>query len=274
MARSKRSDYILGVNRGELERLKFQNEVWKEYTNKFFDRLNVSEGWKVLDAGSGPGFTAMDLLKRVGDSGEVTILEPAEYYLNYFKNYCAENRITNAKYICGTVESSELPRNYYNLIFARWVIGFVPDAGLFLDKLLQALAPGGIVAFQDYVYEGLAIYPRGGAFERMPQAVRSYWRLEGGDPYVAARLPKMFKNRGVKLIDFTPIIRCGNPDSPVYEWAHSFFQVHTQVMADHGVISQELADEMLRDWLEHRNDTDSIFFSPIVVDVAGRSEEI
>jgi hypothetical protein len=41
-------------------------------------------------------------------------------------------------------------------------------------------------------------------------------------------------------------------------------------MADKGVISRKLADEMLADWIEHRKHPDSIFFSPIVVDVAGR----
>jgi ubiquinone/menaquinone biosynthesis C-methylase UbiE len=144
--------------------------VWKEYTNKFFERLNIKKGWKILDVGSGPGFAAMDLLRMVGNSGEVSILEPAEYYLNYFKEYCSKNKISNTKYFRGTVENYELPKSYFNLIFARWVIGFVPDADLFLDKLVQALAPGGIIAFQDYAYDGLAIYPRGGAFEKMPDA--------------------------------------------------------------------------------------------------------
>jgi SAM-dependent methyltransferase len=265
-----KDEYILGVNENELDRLKFQHNVWKEYTDKFFERLNIKKGWKALDAGSGPGFAAMDLLERVGDSGEVTILEPAEYYLNYFKEYCVKNKISNAKCIHGTVESSQLPQSYYNLIFARWVIGFVPDPELFLDKLVPALAPGGIIGFQDYAYEALAIYPRGGAFEKMPDAIRAYWRLEGGDPYIATRLPKMFKDRGIRLIDFTPLSRAGNPDSLVYEWAHRFFKVHIQVMADKGIITQQLADEMLADWIEHRNNPDSIFFSPIVVDAAGR----
>jgi SAM-dependent methyltransferase len=264
------SEYILGINKYELDRLEFQHIVWNEYTNKFFNRLKIQKGWKILDVGSGPGFVARDLLDRTGSTGEVTILEPAEYYLNYFKEYCSENNISTARYILGTAEKAEIPENYYDLIFARWVIGFVPDPDLFLDRLVNALSPGGIVAFQDYVYEGLAVYPRGGAFEKIPDAVRAFWRLEGGDPYIAAKLPKMFKDRNIELIDYTPISRAGNSKSPVYEWGHRFFNVYIQVMADKGIINQKLADEMLADWLEHRSNPDSIFFSPIVVDVAGR----
>jgi len=270
MKKNKNSEYVLGINEYELDRLEFQHRVWKEYTDKFFDRLKVGKGWKILDVGSGPGFVAMDLLERTGSHGQVTVLEPAEYYLNYFKEYCSMKNFSNAEYILGTAENSILPGNYYDFIFARWVIGFVPDPGLFLDKLVAALAPGGIIAFQDYVYEGLAVYPGGGAFEKAADAVRAYWRLEGGDPYIAAKLPKMFRDRGIELIDFTPICRAGNPESPVYKWAHSFFKVHIQVMADKGIFTQKIADEMLADWLEHRKHPDSIFFSPIVVDAAGR----
>ena len=69
---------------------------------------------------------------------------------------------------------------------ARWVIGFVPDPVKFLNKLVFALRPGGIIALQDYVYEGLSLYPRGGAFEGMADAVRAYWRSGGGDPFMVA----------------------------------------------------------------------------------------
>ena len=146
------SEYVLGVNEYELERLKFQNGVWKEYTNKFFDRLNIKKGCRVLDVGAGPGFVAIDLLESTGNSGEVTILEPADYYLNYFKEYCAKNKISNTKYIQGTVESSELPKNYYDFIFARWVIGFVPDAELFLDKLVRRAG-----ARRNHCFSGLCL---------------------------------------------------------------------------------------------------------------------
>ena len=69
-------DYLLGINQTELERLRFQHGVWSSVTNKLFDRIGVKQGWKCLDVGAGPGFVAMDLRERVGESGGVTALEP------------------------------------------------------------------------------------------------------------------------------------------------------------------------------------------------------
>ena len=165
-------DYLLGVNQTELDRLRFQQSVWGHVTNKFFDRLNVRQGWKCLDVGSGPGFVAMDLRERVGAAGEITALEPSRFYLEWFEKECHGRGWTNMKFINGTAETAELPERYYDFIFARWVIGFVPDPGTFLRQIARALRPGGVIAIQDYIYEALSLFPRGGAFEGMADAVR------------------------------------------------------------------------------------------------------
>jgi hypothetical protein len=53
------------------------------------------------------------------------------------------------------------------------------------------------------------------------------------------------------------------------EWAHRFFTVHTQHMVEKKLITQEEGDAVVADWNSHRADPDALFFSPIVVDVAG-----
>jgi hypothetical protein len=53
------------------------------------------------------------------------------------------------------------------------------------------------------------------------------------------------------------------------EWAHRFFSTHTQMMVEKGIIPQKEADAMLADWDAHRQNPDALFFSPLVVDVAG-----
>ena len=270
MMKDKDKDYILGANETELRRLKFQHDVWKDTTLKFWDKLGIEKGWKVLDAGSGPGFAAFDLGAIVGSTGEVTALEQSAVFIEYYKNECAVKKLDNCKFIHSSVENSALPENYYDLIFARWVIAFVPDADIFLDKLLKSLKPGGVIAFMDYAYEGLALYPRGGAFENMSESVKSYWRHGGGDPYIGARLPAMFRKRNLDMFIFDPVTIAGPPSSGIFQWADKFFTSHIQIMADHGIFSQTIGDEMLNDWIKHRNNPDSIFFSPMLVNTAAR----
>src|SRR5688572_21425539 len=117
-------EYILGINEEELERLRFQHGVWKQVTDDFFDRIDVGEGWSCLDVGAGPGFVARDLRERVGPRGKITVLEPAGYYIEYFREYASQQGWKNIEYFSGTAEHVALPKEHYDFIFVRWVIGF------------------------------------------------------------------------------------------------------------------------------------------------------
>lgn len=265
-------EYILGTNQTELERLGFQHKVWKKITDSFFDRINIQKGWKCLDVGAGPGFVSMELIDKVGEGGEVTALEPSELFLNYFKEHCSKKDIKNVNFIHGNLEETDLENDHYDLIFLRWVIDFVPEPEKFLLKLLSALKKGGVIAIEDYNYEGIALFPKGGAFDNITETVRNYWRAGGGDPYFISKIPLIFKSNNIELLDFSPQSLAGDTDSDIYEWANRFFSVHLQIMADLKVISQKESDEMLADWNAHKSDPSTVFFSPIMVDVTGRKK--
>lgn len=263
-------EYILGINEIELERLRFQHGVWKGVTNEFFDRIGLSSGWKCLDVGSGPGFVTMDIRDRVGQSGWVTALEPAGYYLEYLRNHAQEKGWSNLTCINASAETASLPSDTYDLIFVRWVIGFVPDAEEFIANLLPSLKKGGVIAIQDYLYSGLGLYPKGGAFDNALDTVIRHWAVGGGDAFIASKIPAIFRKNTLEMIDYSPHALAGGPDSDVIEWADKFFTKHMQMMVDSGATTQAMGDAMLEDWYAHRKNPDTIFCSPIVVDMAAR----
>lgn len=269
MTPSSENEYLLGVNQQELDRLRFQHEVWGGITQNFFKRLQVRKGWKCLDAGAGPGFVAQDLVELVGAEGEVTLLEPAQVYLDWFRQQTEGKLSTPVKLLRGYVEEVSLPERYYDFIFVRWVIAFVPRPENFLKRLIKSLRPGGIIAFQDYYYEGLSLFPKGGPFDRVPDLVRAYYHSVGGDPYVTGKIPAWFRKHGVKLIDYTPNSLAGGNNSKIMEWAWRFFVMHLPRMANKGLISHTEAQEIIADLHAHRQNSDGFFFSPVVIDVAG-----
>ena len=267
---SQEKEYLFGTNEPELQRLKFQHEVWRPMTDPFLERLEVQKGWKCMDAGAGPGFVAMDLRDLIGDEGELTILEPSTFYINSFRAFAKEKNWTNIKYIQSIVEESELPENYYDLIFSRWVISFVPDPERFVSKLAAALKPGGILAIEDYNYDGLGLFPMGGAWDEMPSIMKRYYKSGEGDPYVASKLPGIYRKCGLELIEFKPFSMAGGPTSGVMEWAHRFFTIHVPVMVERGLITSEQGEALSNDWQAHRENPDAVFFSPVIVDAAGK----
>lgn len=269
MKKNAESEYLLGTNRAELERLRFQQQVWGPVTARFFDRLGVRRGWNCLDVGAGPGLVSAELRKRVGDEGRVTALEPSQFFLDVCRSEARAQGWTNVDFIHGIAEEAAIRPALYDLIFARWVIAFVPDPDRFLRRLLPSLKPGGIIAMQDYWYEGLSLYPRGGAFDGMPDVVRAYYRSEGGDAYVTGRALEILRREGLRIIDLAPNQLAGGPESGVAEWMHRFFVPHIPLMVDKGVLSSSEAQRVLEDWHAHRQNPNALFFSPIVVDFAG-----
>jgi ubiquinone/menaquinone biosynthesis C-methylase UbiE len=262
--------YLLGVNDAELERLRFQHGVWKHVTDAFLDRLGVGEGCHCLDAGGGPGFVATDLRSRVGERGSVTLLDPSSKFLDWFARECRRQAWKNVTTILGSVDRAEIPPARFDLVFVRWVIAFVADPAGFIRRLVTSLRPGGIIAFQDYYYEGLSLFPRGGAFDGAADVVRAYYRSGGGDPYVTGKIPEIMREHGLEVIDFTPHSLAGGPGSGVMEWGDRFFVQHLPLMAERGLLSPSRAAEMLADWRAHKSDPGSLFFTPLVVDVAAR----
>lgn len=269
----KQKTYLLGTNQTELERLHFQHKVWSEVTNQFWDRMGIQKGWKCLDAGAGPGFASIDILERIGEKGTVTLVEPSALYLGHFKREIQQDsRWTPANYqiLNGTVEEVELEENHYDFIFVRWVIAFLKEPESFLKCLLKALKPNGVIAIVDYYYEGLSLYPRGGAFDKVADAVRRYYASVGGNPYITGEIPALFRKHGVDLIDYTPTARVGDNQSELIRWAETFLVPHLQIMADRGIISQEDCKAMIADWKEHKTNPDTRFFAPILMSVGGR----
>lgn len=263
------SDYLLGVNQRELARLRFQHTIWGPVTRRFLRRLGTTTGWRCLDVGAGPGLVTTDLRELVGDTGEVTALDPSALYVAWFKDQIARRSWSNVRCIQGTAEDAPLPQGHFDIVFVRWVIAFVPDPEKFLTKLAATLKPGGILAIQDYYYEGLSLYPHGGPCDEMADIVRSYYRSGGGDAYITARIPRWFRDHGIALTDFTPTCLSGGPESDIFQWAYQFFSQHVPLMADRGVIPRDTAEALLADWEDHRKNPNTLFFSPLVVDVAG-----
>jgi hypothetical protein len=69
---AERDEYLLGTDAEELERLRFQHEVWARAGQELFERAGLGAGDVVFDLGCGPGFTSLDLARRVLPGGRVS----------------------------------------------------------------------------------------------------------------------------------------------------------------------------------------------------------
>lgn len=260
--------YPLHTDRDELERLRFQHETWGAQTRAFLARLGVSEGMRVLDLGAGPGFVSMELARLVGPGGRVVALDEAAGWHAWLEREARQAGCANLEQVHSRFQDAQFADGSFDLVFARWFWSFVPDPCSHAVRVARWLAPGGILALQDYHHEGIALHPRSRGFEAVVRGLRAMYAHHGGDAFVAAQAPAMFAAAGLRTIELAPTIRCGAPGSPLHAWADGFFPRYARKLLAGGWIAASEHEEFLRDWRLRSTDPATLFWSPVVLDAA------
>lgn len=262
--------YPLGTTDAELERLAFQHEVWGGKTRAFLDRIGVKPGARVLDLGCGPGFVTFELAERVGARGEVVALDESPRWIEHVEGEIRRRGVTNVRAVRSRIQEAELVSGSFDLVFARWVLSFLPQPAEVVARLSTALEDGGAFAFQDYNHEGVSLFPESAGFRAVVRATRAMYAQAGGDTWVAGRTGAIFRAAGLETESVVAHVICGGPGSPAFRWAGLFFPHFSGVMEQKGLLTAAERRQFLAEWAEREGDPGAMFFSPIVVDAVGR----
>jgi SAM-dependent methyltransferase len=168
------------------------------------------------------------------------------------------------------IQDADLAAESFDLVFARWVLSFPADPASLVRRISSSLKIGGVFAVEDYNHEGVSLFPESAGFRAVVRATRELYAQAGGDAWVAARLPSIFRGAGLEAISFVPNVLCGGPGSGPFRWAGLFFPHFSEAMEQKGLLTSEERQRFLTEWSERETNPDAMFFSPIVVDAAGR----
>ncbi len=263
-------EYVLGTSDHELARLELQQEVWGEITAGFLDRLELGPGARVLDVGCGPGLLLDAFQQRVGSGGSILAVDESERWCEHVQELVARRGWKNVEVVRSAVQELDPEAGACDVIFMRWVLGFLDDPEAILRRLVPCLAPGGRLALMDYNHEGVSLFPESEGFRAAVRATRALYASRGGDPWILGRVPELFRRVGLEAHTFEPYVIAGGPGSPAFRWADAFFPFHVEHMAAGGLLSDEERRTFQEEWAQRRANPDAVFFSPIVVGAAGR----
>jgi SAM-dependent methyltransferase len=221
------SSYLLGTHAEELERLRFQHQLWLPQAQAAWQRAGLASGAHVLDVGAGPGFAAMDLARVVGPSGRVLGLELSANYVAAGRDLASAAGLTKLELRpCNLLEDA-WPEEHFELIWCRWVAMFLARLEPLLHGLEQCIAPGGQLLIHEYVHwDSFGLHPHGQAIRRFGEACQQSFRQAGGDPDVNRRLPALLAARGWRIEDLRPIPVLGRHASMAAQWMQTFVAVY------------------------------------------------
>jgi ubiquinone/menaquinone biosynthesis C-methylase UbiE len=109
------------------------------------DLIGIGPGLVIGEVGAGFGRVTVHLADRVGAKGKVYANDIDAAALEYLKERCQRQSITNVETILGLVDDARFPANSLDLVFMAWVFHHVEKPVPLLKSLLPGLKPWGSV---------------------------------------------------------------------------------------------------------------------------------
>jgi len=122
----------------------------EEHPEEALDAIGIEKGSTVADIGAGVGYFTFRLAKRVGPTGLVYGEDIQQYMVDQLTKNMKARKVTNIRPILGTYTDPKLPKEQIDLILLVDVYHEFSDPQKMLDRMREALKPGGRLVLLEY----------------------------------------------------------------------------------------------------------------------------
>jgi arsenite methyltransferase len=206
--------------------------------------LELTDGERVLDIGSGPGLLAYEMAAAVGPEGRVCGIDISAAMLAMARKRCAAQPWTEFHNTDAT--TLPFPDDHFDAAVSTQVYEYVADIPTALAELYRVTRPGGRVVILDTDYGSLVIHTEN---ERRMARVLAAWN----EHFVHAGLPRTL-SRQLRDAGFTvrqrDVIPMFNPDYREHTYAKGLLQIMASFAVGRQGISQDEANSWLAEFSE------------------------
>jgi SAM-dependent methyltransferase len=261
-------DYVLGTHDEEIERLGLQHRVWRPRALDAWRRAGVTTGQTILDVGCGPGYATLDLAEIVGASGGVIAVDRSRRFLDALDVLRRQRGLDNIESHALDLEEDALPEGTVDAAWARWVFAFVRHPKALLQRVADAIRPGGVfIAHEYFDYSTWRLSPRSPELEEFVQGVMESWRAEGGEPDIGLTLPVWFQEMGFRIRELNPIVDAVASSNFVWQWPRAFVEVGLARLVELGRMTGERGREISAALAARERDPKTFLITPGVLEV-------
>ncbi len=122
----------------------------EEHPEQALDAIGIEAGSTVADIGAGVGYFTFRLAKRVGPNGIVYGEDIQQYMVDQLTKNMKAKKVTNVRPVLGTFTDPKLPKEQIDLILLVDVYHEFGDPQKMLDRMREALKPGGRLVLLEY----------------------------------------------------------------------------------------------------------------------------
>ncbi len=263
------SGYLHGTHEEEQQRLSALNTIVNDASLREM-RLQGRE--RVLDLGSGLGQLARAMARAVTPNGSVVAIEGSPEQLASAERYArmaGESGFVDFRH--GDVHALPLTAHEwgsFDVAHTRFVLEHVSRPDLVVQQMVDAVRPGGRVIVQDTDHSMARFVNTSRTFDRLWLAYQDVYRFTGGNPYVGRDVPRLLLGAGAALCRSTLINYGGCAGTPEFEVSvdHLVEMIAGAAprIVEHGLLSQNEANESVRELRAWGQRPDAAFWFPFV----------
>ena len=195
-------------------------------------------------------------------------LERSKNFANALREMIHVRSLSNVQIHEIDLMTDELPPGDYDFAWGRWVVSFVNDPSLLIQKLARVMPKGSLSIFHEYGhYETWRFFPRLAMQERFREHVIATWRESGGDPDGAARLPELLAGSGFVIRSARPHVFCLRPNDYMWQWPATFIEIYLPRLIEMGRIDQKFADKVRADLASAVSNRNALMLTPLVLEI-------
>jgi ubiquinone/menaquinone biosynthesis C-methylase UbiE len=159
--------------------------------------MSLQPGLKILDVGSGPGYTTMELARQVGPTGTIIGVD-----LNAEFVRAASQRAGAKQLNIGFVQSEFPPLPFrarsFDRVLCKNVLEYVDSAAQTVKEMARIAADGGTVVAIDSDWDMLALVLPEHARERSERVLAAAKSIAVKEPKIGRILYSLFRAAGLK----------------------------------------------------------------------------
>ncbi|KPA11994.1 Methyltransferase type 11 domain protein [Candidatus Magnetomorum sp. HK-1] len=186
------------------------SETWRlankvdpqQFVNQYLKHV-INPGDCVLDVGAGPAVIDCELAKQypgisiVALDNSIKRLEDAQRNIDH-----ANLKTKNISKRYGNANDIPYKENFFDLVFARFLLEYLPDSKSVLNEMRRVVKPGGKVIVQDLDGQLYWHYPKNDYIEQNLKIILDYLNeYSGFDPFIGRKLYHMFFQTNLKQIE-------------------------------------------------------------------------
>ncbi|MGH7947759.1 MAG: methyltransferase domain-containing protein, partial [Candidatus Binataceae bacterium] len=159
--------------------------------------LELKPGLSVLDVGSGPGHTTLELARRVGPGGRVVGVDINGEFVRRSSERARTEQLP-AEFVESPFPPLKFADSTFDRVFCKNVLEYVDSAAVTVAEMARVAAKNGIVVAIDSDWDMIALDVGGAARERSDRVLAAAKSIAIKEPKIGRLLYGLFLGAGLK----------------------------------------------------------------------------